>query len=185
MNTGFLLAATTAALALAAAADSADVQSAGASLAGSMQSVADAVTAQGPVTFTGSVVDGSNNSSWSYTRTVTISSFRSDVPGCTLYFHFSEVTPGNPSTETDGWMPYSKVQQTNILSLDDEVTQISIKSGHPQQRVTHQPPIYVVSAGRADGSVNEFDFYDRNTAARVAGAIRRAAGLCGGGAGGS
>jgi hypothetical protein len=40
-----------------------------------------------------------------------------------------------------------------------------------------------VSAVRADGTVNDFDFYNQNTAMRVAAAIRRAAGLCGGGAG--
>jgi hypothetical protein len=186
MHTGLCLATAAAALALAATADAADVPAAGSgSLAQAMQTVVDVVTTQGPLTFTGSVTDASDNSHWSYTRTVTISSFRPDVPGCTLYFHFSEVTPGNPSTETDGWVPFSKVQQTNVFTLDDEVTQISIKQGHPQWRVTNQPPIYVVSAARADGSVNEFDFYSRDTAMRVAGAVRRAAGLCGGGSGGS
>jgi hypothetical protein len=131
MNTGLSLAATTAALALAAAPGLATAQAADApALAEAMQTVVDVVTAQGPLTFTGSVADTSNNTSWSYTRTVTITNFRPDVSGCTLYFHFSEVTPGNPNKETDGWVPLSRVQQTNVFTLDDEVNQIDIKSGH-------------------------------------------------------
>ena len=181
MKSMLLLAAATTALALGAAQDLAYAQSdGGSSLADSMQVVADAVTAQGPVTFTGSVTDSSDNSSWTYSRTVTITNFKPDVAACTLSFHFSEVTPGNPSNEVDGWVPFVQVHDTKVESLEDETVGIDAKTGHPTWRISIQPVIYVVSAERGDGTVNDFDFYSQDTATRVATAIRRATQLCGG-----
>jgi len=182
MKSMLLLAAATTALALGATHNLAYAQSdGGSSLADSMQVVMDTVTAQGPVAFTGSVTDSSNNSSWSYSRTVTITNFKPDVTACTLYFHFSEVTPGNPSQETDGWVPFGQVHDTKVESLEDETVAIDAKAGHPTWRISMQPEIYVVSAERGDGTVNDFDFYSQDTAMRVAAAIRRATKLCGGG----
>jgi len=153
------------------------------SLAQSMQIVANAVTSQGAVSFTGSVHDSSNNTGWTYSRSVTVSNFRSDPANCTLYFHFTEITGGNPSSDKDGWIPFRQVQQARVVTLDQEVDEITTRQGHPTWLVTHSPTIYVVSAVRPDGTTNDLDFYNLATAQQVAVAIRRAAQLCGGGLG--
>jgi hypothetical protein len=184
MKAWLSLAAAAAAMMFGGSPQVASAQAAGGpSLADSMRTVIDTVTAQGPVSFTGSVTDSTNNKSWSYSRRVVVTSFRTDVPACKLYFHFSEVTPGNPSTEVDGWVPFAGVQKTIVETLDAELVRINAKSDHPQWRVSVQPPIYVASAVRPDGTTNDFDFYDQGMAMRVADAIRRATLLCGGGKG--
>ena len=173
----------TAALALGLTAGVAAAQSPSSSLGELMDYVANTVTSLGAVSFTGSVHDLSNNTGWSYNRTVTISNFRSDPANCTLYFHFNEVTPGDPPTDKDGWIPFRQVQQVRVVTLDQEVNEITARQGHPTWLVTHSPSVYVVSAVRPDGTTNDLDFYDLATAQRVATALRRAAQLCGGGLG--
>jgi hypothetical protein len=183
MDSTKLIMTATAALMLSSAPGLATAQSDSSSLAQSMQFVANTVSSLGAVSFTGAVHDSSNNTGWTYSRAVTISNFRADPASCTLYFHFSEVTPGNPPTEKDGWIPFHQVQQTKVMTLDQEVNEITAKQGHPTWLVTHSPEIYVVSAVRPDGTTNDLDFYDLAMAQRVAVAVRRATQLCGGGLG--
>jgi hypothetical protein len=172
-----------ASLALSLTAGLAAAQNPSGSLEESMNFVANTVTSLGAVSFTGSVHDSSNNQSWSYNRTVTISNFRADASGCTLYFHFNEVTPGDPATDKDGWIPFRQVQTVRVTTLDQEVNEITAKQGHPTWLVTHSPEVYVVSAIRPDGTTNDLDFYDLARAQQVAVALRRATQLCGGGLG--
>ena len=164
-------------VALSLASGLAAAQSPSSSLSESMQFVANTVSSLGAVSFTGSVHDSSNNQSWTYNRTVTISNFRADPGACTLYFHFNEVTPGDPATDKDGWIPFHQVQQTRVVTLDQEVNEITTKQGHPTWLVTHSPSVYVVSAIRPDGTTNDLDFYDLAAAQRVAVALRPR-GLC-------
>jgi hypothetical protein len=183
MDSTKLIMTAAAALMLSTAPGLAAAQSASSSLAQSMQFVGDTVSSLGTVSFTGSVHDSSNNSGWTYSRSVTISNFSADLANCKLSFHFNEVTPGNPSTDKDGWIPFQQVQEVKVMTLDQEVNEITAKQGHPTWLVTHSPTIYVVSAIRPDGTTNDLDFYDLSKAQRVAVALRRAMQLCGGGLG--
>jgi flagellar basal body rod protein FlgC len=183
MNSSKLIMVAAATLMLSTAAGLATAQSDSSSLAQSMQFVGDIVTAQGAVSFTGTVHDSSSNSGWTYSRKVTVSNFSPDPANCKLNFHFNEATPGNPDTDKDGWIPFREVQQVKVETLDEEVNEITAKQGHPTWLVTHAPTIYVVSAIRPDGATNDMDFYDLSKAQRVAIAIRRATKLCGGGLG--
>ncbi len=88
--------------------------SGGPSLADTLQFITATVAAQGPVSFSGVVHDPAANTSWSYSRTVTLTNFVADAAACKLSFHFSEQTPGNPNTETDGRLPFSGIQQVKV-----------------------------------------------------------------------
>jgi len=183
MESRTLIMTATAALMLSTAPGLAAAQTASSSLGQSMQFVSDTVSSMGTVSFTGSVHDSSNNTGWTYSRSVTISNFRSDPASCTLYFHFNEATPGSPATDKDGWIPFRQVQMVKVQTLDEEVNEITAKQGHPTWLVSHSPTIYVVSAIRPDGTTNDLDFYNLGSAQQVAVALRRAVQLCGGGLG--
>lgn len=155
--------------------------SGGPSLADTLQFITATVAAQGPVSFSGVVHDPAANTSWSYSRTVTLTNFVADAAACKLSFHFSEQTPGNPNTETDGRLPFSGIQQVKVESLQDELVVLDAKAGHAQWQVVLTPQIYVVSAQRPDGTTNDFDFYNSNTAQSVGKAVQHAVDLCGGG----
>ncbi len=155
-------------------------QSDSASLSDAMQVIANQVGAQGPINFQGSVHDGATNTNWSYTRTVSVTNFRSDPDACKLFFHFEETTSGQANTEVDGWIPFGLIQDIKVQSLEEELVTLDARAGHPQWQIVLRPEIWTVVATRGDGTTNDLDFYSRDTAMRVADAERRATRLCGG-----
>jgi hypothetical protein len=117
---------------------------------------------------------------WTYQKRVESTDFTYDTQNCDFDYHFKVTVDGKVTTDdNNAGVPLKKLSTIRVSNLADIIKVRDAQNGHPTYSSHLQPTIYSVEAIRADGTLNEFDFYSPQSARRVAHLLQDAAQRCG------
>jgi hypothetical protein len=142
--------------------------------------VRDKVAQQGQIYYASINHNSAGGADWSTQFSAEASNVTADAPTCDLSFHWHTTVDGKAGYDVEGGIPFAKVDHVVITSMEADIARINAEAGHPTWTAKVTPPVWVLTAYRADGRSNSLDFRDRDLAERVARAVRHAAELCGG-----
>lgn len=117
---------------------------------------------------------------WTYQKRTESTDFTYDTENCDFDYHFKVTVDGKVTTDdNNAGVPLKKLSTIRISNLADVIKVRDAQAGHPTYSSHLQPTIYSVEAIRSDGTLNEFDFYNLETARRVGHLLQNAAQRCG------
>jgi hypothetical protein len=155
-----------------------------ASLGDLLNQVETELISQGAVTWEGFAHDSNPpkgyEADWTYQKRVESTDFTYDTESCDFDYHFKVSVDGKVTTDdNNAGVPLKKVNTIRVSNLADVIRVRDAQNGHPTYSSRLQPTIYSVEAIRADGTLNEFDFYSLAAARRVGHLLQDAAQRCG------
>ena len=142
--------------------------------------IRDKVAQQGLIYYASVNHNSAGGADWGTQYNVEASNVAADIPACQLNFHWRSVVNGKVGYDGEGGIPFGKVDRVVVISMEADLARLNAEGGHPTYSTKVTPPVWVLTAYRADGTSNTVDFHDRDLAERVARAMRHAAQLCGG-----
>ena len=151
------------------------------SLAVTLAYIRDKVAQQGLIAYAGASHDSADSTSWVNQFTVEASEVTVDEANCRVDFHWRTTADGKVvADEKDAGLPLKRITSVTVSDMEEDMARISSRAGHTTWVTTVRPQITVLQALRNSGTSSALDFRDRDTAERVAKAIRHGADLCGG-----
>jgi hypothetical protein len=142
--------------------------------------IRDKVAQQGPINYASVNHNSAGGADWRDQFNVEASNVTADIPACQLNFHWHTVVDGKVVYDGENGFPFGKVNRVVVTSMEADLARLAAEGCHPTYTSKVTPPVWVLTAYRADGTSNTVDFHDRDLAERVARAMRHAAELCGG-----
>jgi hypothetical protein len=148
------------------------------SAASSLEIIRAQLASQGRISYSAVTHDSADNQTWTTNFTVEASNVAVDLENCKITFHWHTTVNGQDKADQDSGVPFRLATDVSLVSMAEDITNLSIKAGHPTWGTSSQPQIWVVHVERQDGSRNTMDFRDRATAQIVVNAANQAKTLC-------
>jgi hypothetical protein len=117
---------------------------------------------------------------WTYQKRIDATDFTYDTDNCYFDYHFKVTVDGKVTTDdNNAGVPLKDLATIRVSNLAAVIKVRDAQNGHPTYSSRLQPAIYSVEAIRADGKLNEFDFYSLETARRIGRLLQEASRSCG------
>jgi hypothetical protein len=146
-----------------------------------MRFVEDKLNEVGPISYSATWQNQTNNTSGGNQFTVAATAVEADAGGCKIAYHWRSVRDGQTTRDSDYWFGLNAVREVVVRSGDEHLKKVNEDAGQPQVVAHVEPPHWVVVLRRGGRSENVFVFKDEVMANRVARALLHAVDLCGGG----
>ena len=146
--------------------------------ASSLEIIRAQLARQGQINYSAVTHDSADGQTWTTNFTVEASNVAVDLENCKITFHWHTPVNGQDKSDLDSGIPFRLATDVSLISMAEDITNLSIKGGHPTWGTSSQPQIWVVHVERSDGSRNTMDFRDRGTAQIVVDAAKQAMKLC-------
>jgi hypothetical protein len=146
--------------------------------ASSLEIIRAQLARQGQIAYSAVTHDSATNQTWTTNFTVEASNVAVDLANCKITFHWHTTVNGKVAADVDSGVPFRLATDVTLISMAEDITNLSIKGGHPTWGTSSQPQIWVVHVERSDNSRNTMDFRDRATAQTVVNAANQVKKLC-------
>jgi hypothetical protein len=146
-----------------------------------MQYIQEKLGSIGPVSYIAYVHDNLMGTDWTIKFTTETTNVRASAALCQINFHWRETVDGKVNQDRDGAVPLKPVEEVVVETEERNLKRGFSKAGHPEWTFRVDPPVFVLSARRKDGTAHNLELYDESVANRLAKAMVRAAEFCGGG----
>lgn len=151
----------------------------GPTLAETLEFIRSRLNQQGKINYAGFLHDAADNSNWVNQFDVEATNVTADAAACAINLHWTTAIDGKNVQDRDSSFKFATLESVTLTSMEQDTNQLSARAGHPTWTARVNPPIWVVTASRPDGTNFVMDFRDRSVAERVAKAMKHAILLCG------
>lgn len=153
----------------------------GPNLAVTLEFIRSRLSQQGKINYAGFLHDAADKSDWVNQFSVEATNVTADPAACAINLHWTTAVDGKNAQDRDSSFKFATLESVVLTSMEQDMNQTSAQDGHPTWTARVNPPIWVVTASRSDGTTYVMDFRDRDLAERIVKAMKHAILLCGDG----